>query len=767
MWRELRWIAILLAFAIQTDSIAYAANTQSKRILATSDIRVVSVTPDSAGNFVLLNTLRSKQLPFPTIRYMPSADGHSIMTVDFSGATFEGPQSVLSFEHSGVKQIRIGQVQRFPPIMRISMLADRSEIFGRVDFRSAPGSLTIKLPEEPRSEPANSYDQSQMPQTAPDFARKRKSVNAAPSRAPDAVYLPWTGAKESTPLVDSAAIEPAAPKVLTAKPAPQLSHATRTDNYGKPESGVAEQQISALQAVELAKERQPQRRSTNSEKPPQGERHIANSVSQPSRDFQEKISEQEKPHPGRLKRWFQKFFNDDDQGPANSEQSPTQTISPEPSPQSVPKPAPSIPRKPQPPKRAPAPTTPHATGNKQAPTNTAEQPAIKGAVLKISNSVAKDKFNVTVAGGAKFTYHSFRLSNPDRIVVDITGLEQPTVQLDELTDTSFVRAMRIGNPDQNPLITRVVLDLATPQIADTALLQDPPASTTLTIVLQKLDQVPILTEQRPIKAGTTIVLDAGHGGTDPGAQRGDIQEKAITLEIVDKLRRALESKGIHTQLTRGDDTFVSLEDRVKVTNRLNPDAFVSIHINSLETNTTTTGIETYYQNEQSKDLAKLIHQSLVTGLSAPDRGVRKARFYVINHTPVPAILAEVGFISNKDERDKLISSDYQNQIASAVADGVILFLSEKAQVQPTAANPTPTGSATGSGTISTTAPSASPKSFTQNLQSVKAKDHSENRSQASHHQVPIAGKPKEPRKTKLAQQQLKFKKKRLAATRSL
>jgi hypothetical protein len=147
---------------------------------------------------------------------------------------------------------------------------------------------------------------------------------------------------------------------------------------------------------------------------------------------------------------------------------------------------------------------------------------------------------------------------------------------------------------------------------------------------------------------------------------------------------------------------------------------VSVHINSLETNTHTTGIETYYQNEASKDLAKFIHNSLVAGLAAPDRGVRKARFYVINHTPVPAILAEVGFISNKEEREKLSSSDYQRQIAAAVADGVILFLSERGGADSTASNSAGNGSASASGTISTTAPSGTGQSLTQNLQTPKA-----------------------------------------------
>jgi hypothetical protein len=89
------------------------------------------------------------------------------------------------------------------------------------------------------------------------------------------------------------------------------------------------------------------------------------------------------------------------------------------------------------------------------------------------------------------------------------------------------------------------------------------------------------------------------------------------------------------------------------------------------------GIETYYQTEQSKALADFIHESLVTQLDAPDRSVRRARFYVIKNTPVPAVLAEVGFISNKEERDKLISSDYQKKIAEALDAGVMLYLDRK------------------------------------------------------------------------------------------
>jgi N-acetylmuramoyl-L-alanine amidase len=173
----------------------------------------------------------------------------------------------------------------------------------------------------------------------------------------------------------------------------------------------------------------------------------------------------------------------------------------------------------------------------------------------------------------------------------------------------------------------------------------------------------------------TVVLDAGHGGSDPGAQREGIQEKEITLAIVNRLKNNLEAKGIKVLLTRSDDIFVSLEDRVTLTNQAQPDLFLSVHINALENNSAIHGVETYYKTPQSQALAQSIHDSLVSDLGIPDRLVRKARFYVINHTEVPAVLAEVGFISSQEERAKLISPDYQNQVAQALERGVSQYLS--------------------------------------------------------------------------------------------
>jgi N-acetylmuramoyl-L-alanine amidase len=174
--------------------------------------------------------------------------------------------------------------------------------------------------------------------------------------------------------------------------------------------------------------------------------------------------------------------------------------------------------------------------------------------------------------------------------------------------------------------------------------------------------------------GVNIVLDAGHGGSDPGAQREMIQEKILTLDIVEKLYKELLASGARVTLTRSDDTFVSVQDRVRLSLDAHPDIFLSVHINSLEYNTAIHGIETYYRTGQSLPLAECVHDALVTKLSVPDRGVRNARFYVINHTPIPSVLAEVGFISNPEERSNLAAADYQDKIAGALKDGLVAYL---------------------------------------------------------------------------------------------
>ncbi len=172
----------------------------------------------------------------------------------------------------------------------------------------------------------------------------------------------------------------------------------------------------------------------------------------------------------------------------------------------------------------------------------------------------------------------------------------------------------------------------------------------------------------------SVVLDPGHGGNDPGAMRNDIMEKNLTLGIINELRHLLKNHNVSVVSTRINDDFVSLLDRVKLTNLINPDLFVSVHINSLDRDCDIQGIETYYCKDDSEDLAKTIHSNLLSNLATPNRQIRKAKFYVIKNTLIPSILAEVGFITSVDERSKLQSIEYQKLIAKSLAVGIIKYL---------------------------------------------------------------------------------------------
>ncbi|MBZ0185404.1 MAG: N-acetylmuramoyl-L-alanine amidase, partial [Candidatus Obscuribacterales bacterium] len=302
--------------------------------------------------------------------------------------------------------------------------------------------------------------------------------------------------------------------------------------------------------------------------------------------------------------------------------------------------------------------------------------------LTLSPAASGNGYQITVAAGEKkdLNYKSFRLHNPERFVVDfenLTSIEQANIN--QPLGGKHLLGIRLGKPElkEGKAVGRLVLDLAK---ADTLVIPQDTGDTSIVSFLigQGSESVSLAGLTAP--TSTTIVLDAGHGGTDPGAQRNNLNEKDITLAIALKTYDYLVEHGAKVVLTRKDDTSVSLAERVETTNRIRPDAFLSVHINSLESTSDIHGIETYYQTPQSRALAEKIHQNLVKDLKAPDRFIRKAKFYVVNRTTVPAVLAEVGFISNKTEREKLNSSDYQNKVAGALAKGVILYLKENASL---------------------------------------------------------------------------------------
>lgn len=174
----------------------------------------------------------------------------------------------------------------------------------------------------------------------------------------------------------------------------------------------------------------------------------------------------------------------------------------------------------------------------------------------------------------------------------------------------------------------------------------------------------------------SVVLDPGHGGTDYGAIRNGINEKDINLDVAKRVEALLASKGVVVYMTRNIDETVSLLDRTTFTANKSPDIFVSIHVNSSVGNEAS-GLETHYYHPESVELAQTVHSSLVSYVKSKDRGLFKSRFYVINHTNVPAILVEIGFISNDSERAELVSEQRKQQTAKAIAEGILKYLNKK------------------------------------------------------------------------------------------
>ncbi len=173
-----------------------------------------------------------------------------------------------------------------------------------------------------------------------------------------------------------------------------------------------------------------------------------------------------------------------------------------------------------------------------------------------------------------------------------------------------------------------------------------------------------------------IVIDPGHGGSDVGAIRDSITEKAITLDVSKRVRDILTKKGYTVEMTREADETVSLQDRVAFSESKNPDIFVSIHVNSSE-KPEITGIETHYYHQESLSLAQTVHAALASNINSKNRGLFKSKFYVINHTTSPAILVEIGFISNASERAELVSEKRKQATAKAIAEGVENYFKEK------------------------------------------------------------------------------------------
>ena len=180
---------------------------------------------------------------------------------------------------------------------------------------------------------------------------------------------------------------------------------------------------------------------------------------------------------------------------------------------------------------------------------------------------------------------------------------------------------------------------------------------------------------KKVKGKKIVIIDAGHGGHDYGAIREGVNEKNINLDVAKMVTDILSKAGVTVVMTRDSDEFISLADRVDISDKNDADLFVSIHVNA-SVKPEINGLETHYYNDNSLEFANNVHSSMVAKVNKKDRGIFKSKFYVINHTTMPAILVEIGFISNENERRELVGAERKLKTAQSIAEGILKYLKE-------------------------------------------------------------------------------------------
>ncbi len=174
-----------------------------------------------------------------------------------------------------------------------------------------------------------------------------------------------------------------------------------------------------------------------------------------------------------------------------------------------------------------------------------------------------------------------------------------------------------------------------------------------------------------------IVGDPGHGGKDPGAVYAGYQEDDITLGVALRFKNVIRGLGHDVILTRDRDIAIPLQDRVRMIETFNAQAFISIHANASGSGSSANGIETYFRDSLDEPLARCVQQCLATWSGLHDNGIfydvsrLHKRLAVLNNYRVPSVLVEIGYLSNPENRHYIVEN--MNTIGECIAHGVDLF----------------------------------------------------------------------------------------------
>ena len=173
---------------------------------------------------------------------------------------------------------------------------------------------------------------------------------------------------------------------------------------------------------------------------------------------------------------------------------------------------------------------------------------------------------------------------------------------------------------------------------------------------------------------STVVVDAGHGGKDGGSARNHLIEKKLCLDVAKRVEAGLKAVGLKTVMTRRTDTFVELEQRARLANRVPSSIFVSIHFNSSR-RTAVSGTEVYYRSARGRSVASAISRSLKARVAGGSRGILYGDFKVLRETEMTAVLVECGYLSNKREALRCADPAHRQKLADAIVRGLLAIRS--------------------------------------------------------------------------------------------
>lgn len=313
-----------------------------------------------------------------------------------------------------------------------------------------------------------------------------------------------------------------------------------------------------------------------------------------------------------------------------------------------------------------------------APKDTGKDARGKPAVTlkSVSARVEGNSIVITVQSTEPISYSVSSLWDPDRLVIDIKDQAPGTVPGSISLSSPLAGGIRVGWYSRDPDITRIVVDLKGRVRYEKILSPD---GRQLRVVLAPRTSCSL--------SGAKIVLDPGHGGSDPGAiGPSGLKEKDVNLDIAQKAAQYLKKQGAKVILTRTGDTYVDLYERPNIANKNGATLFLSIHSNS-NPGSDANGTSTYHLRSPIEGidqarldgmyLARYVQSALLAPLRRPDRGVLQADFAVLTKSRVPAALVEVAFISNPEEEKMLGDGAFRSKVAQAVAQGIADFLAAK------------------------------------------------------------------------------------------